>query len=270
MDQGSPEQHPPLRPMRASFATQRAIVALILREMSTTYGRSPGGYIWAIVEPVAGIAVLTAIFSAGFRSPPLGNSFSIFYASGILIFLMYGDLSAKLTQTIPFSRALLEYPRVTLMDALLARFILNTLTQIMVHFIVAGALYVFLRPDLTVDMIPILQAYAIILILSFGIGTINSFLVLTYPVWQTVWAILNRPLFLISCLFFVFESVPQPWSDILWYNPLVHPVGLMREGIYPFYQPNYISIAYPMALGAILTITGLLLLGRYYRDMLLK
>ena len=60
------------------FATPRIIVALILREIGTSYGRSPGGYIWALAEPVLGIALLTAIFSIGFRIPPLGNNFSIF------------------------------------------------------------------------------------------------------------------------------------------------------------------------------------------------
>ena len=34
--------------MRARrFRSARAVVALMLREMATTYGRSPGGYVWA-------------------------------------------------------------------------------------------------------------------------------------------------------------------------------------------------------------------------------
>ena len=33
-----------------SFASLRSILALMLREMSTRYGRTPGGYIWAIVN----------------------------------------------------------------------------------------------------------------------------------------------------------------------------------------------------------------------------
>ena len=39
-------------PTNRRFASFRAIGALILREMATSYGRSPGGYIWAILEPV--------------------------------------------------------------------------------------------------------------------------------------------------------------------------------------------------------------------------
>lgn len=257
-----------LKARRTSWATPRAIGALILREITTTYGRSPGGYIWAIMEPAAGIALLTVVFSIGFRTPPLGTSFALFYAAGILPLLMYTDISAKLAQTVQFSRALLTYPRITFLDALIARFVLNLLTQMMVHFIVLGFILIYLRPTTTLDYSKIAQAYLLTMTLALGIGTLNSFLTLAYPVWQTAWAILNRPLFLISCVFFIFESVPQPYADFLWFNPIVHIAGLMRDGFYPFYQPTYVSIAYPLIIGLSSTMAGLFLLRRYHRDML--
>ncbi|MEL6806795.1 MAG: ABC transporter permease [Pseudomonadota bacterium] len=250
------------------LSTLRAVVALILREVSTTYGRSPGGYVWAVLEPAAGIALLTLIFSVGFRSPPLGSNFALFYAAGLLPFLMYSDISGKLGQTIQFSRALLAYPRVTFLDALLARFLLNMLTQLVVHGLVLGFIIVIQQPDTTFDVSKIATAYAMLLALAFGVGTLNSFLTLAYPVWQTAWAVLNRPLFLVSCIFFNFEIVPQPYADYLWLNPLVHVVGMMRDGFYPFYQPTYVSVMYPIALGGALGLAGLFLLNRYHRDIL--
>lgn len=261
---------PQLREIHTPFATQRAIMALMLREMSTTYGRSPGGYLWAVLEPVAGIALLTVIFSAGFRTPPLGSNFAIFYATGLLPFLLYTELSNKLAQTMAFSRALLEYPRVTFIDALLARFLLNTITQLMVHFLVIFGCFTLYGPLTSLDFGKILQSYALVLALGFGIGTFNSFMTLAYPIWQTVWAVLNRPLFIVSCLFFLFEAIPQPWSDILWYNPLAHVVGLARDGYYPFYHPTYVSLVYPLAVSALFGIAGLFLLNRYHRDILDK
>ena len=250
------------------LATLRAVFALVLREVSTTYGRSPGGYVWAVLEPAAGIALLTLIFSAGFRSPPLGTNFALFYAAGLLPFLMYSDISGKLGQTLQFSRALLAYPRVTFLDALMARLLLNTLTQLLVHGLVLGFILVVQRPETTFDMSKIALAYVMLLSLAFGVGTLNCFLTLAYPVWQTAWAVLNRPLFLISCIFFNFEIVPHPYVDYLWFNPLVHVVGMMRDGFYPFYQPTYVSVMYPIALGGGLALTGLFFLYRYHRDIL--
>ena len=181
---------------------------------------------------------------------------------------MYTDISAKLAQTIQFNRALLTYPRITFLDALIARLVLNTLTQMIVHVIVLGFILLVLHPTTTLDYTKIAQAYALTLMLATGIGTLNAFLTLAYPIWQTAWAVLNRPLFLISCVFFIFEAVPQPYSDYLWFNPLVHIAGLMRDGYYPFYQPTYVSVIYPVTLSAVTAMAGLFLLNRYHRDIL--
>ena len=261
---------PALRPVQSSLSTYRAIFALVLREMSTTYGRSPGGYLWAILEPVASIALLTVVFSAGFRNPPLGTSFALFYAAGMLPFLMYNELSGKLANTIQFSRALLEYPRVTFLDAILARLLLGFLTQIMVHFVVLFVLLQFFSPNTLLDFGKIATAYAMTMALTAGIGILNSFMTLAYPLWQTVWAISNRPLFIVSGIFFLFDSVPRPYADYLWFNPLIHIIGLMRDGYYPFYQPTYISVTYVMGLSAVTGLSDLFLLNRYHRDMLDK
>ena len=248
----------------------RVIVALILREMSTTYGRSPGGYLWAIIEPAAGVALLTAIFSIGFRAPPLGTSFPLFYAAGILPFLMFNDISNKIGQTIQFSRALLKYPRVTFLDAIIARLVLNSFAQLLVNGIVLSFILWGLGARASLDPRNIALAYLMVICLATGIGTLNAFLTLAYPLWTTIWAIVTRPLFIISGIFFVFESVPARYGDLLWFNPLVHIVGAMREGFYPFYHPSYVSPLYVLGVSATTFIAGLFLLWRHHRDILLK
>src|SRR5690606_17476223 len=114
----------------------RSVFALMLREMSTTYGRSPGGYLWAVGDPVAGVLLLSIVFSLAFRSPPLGTNFPLFYATGFLPFMAYTELTMKIGQAIRYSRPLLTYPTVTFVDALLSRLLLNLLTNVVIFIIV--------------------------------------------------------------------------------------------------------------------------------------
>ena len=100
----------PPRQHKRRFGSARAVMALILREMATTYGRSPGGYLWAIIEPVFGIAILSLVFSALVRAPALGISFPMFYATGMLPFLLYSSVQGKVAGGLTYSRALLAYP----------------------------------------------------------------------------------------------------------------------------------------------------------------
>jgi len=250
------------------FKTWRSISALILREMATSYGRSPGGYLWAVLEPVGGLAVMTIAFSLAFRSPALGNNFPLFYATGFLTFQMYSDLSAKLGQAIRFSKPLLFYPAVTYADAIIARFLLNALTHLMVFYILMAGIMWFFESGSILNYNAILNSLGMSLSLGLGIGTLNCFLLTRFPLWERVWVILNRPMFIISAIFFLFETVPEPFRDYLWYNPLVHVTGEMRRGFYATYDGAYVNSLYVYGIAVTALCLGMIFLSRYHRELL--
>ncbi|MEO0357112.1 MAG: sugar ABC transporter permease, partial [Pseudomonadota bacterium] len=118
--------------------------------------------------------------------------------------------------------------------------------------------------DLGTMAVGIAMAFA----LALGIGTLNCLLVSLFPVWERFWAVLNRPLFIISTLFFLFEIVPHPFDQILWFNPLVHVIGQMRLGMYPSYPGGFVSPGYVFGVALICLVLGLLLLNRFDRDII--
>lgn len=257
----------PPRAARRFPASLRAIGALILREVASTYSRSPGGYLWAIVEPVAGIALLSFIFSLGFQAPALGRNFPIFYATGLVPFLVYTTISGRVAAALLYSRSLMAYPAVTHVDAILARFLLNSTTQLVVAGLVFGGILLAFDTGTVISPGPLVQGFALVAALALGVGTLNCFLFTRFPAWQTIWSILMRPLFLVSGVFFVLEAVPQPWRDLLWWNPLIHVAGLVRRGFYPGYGADYVSISYVAGLALIALLAGLLALHRTARDL---
>lgn len=255
--------------MRARrYRMPRTVAALVLREMATTYGRSPGGYLWAILEPVAVLALMSLIFSFAFRSPSLGTNFPLFYATGYLPFVLFNDVANKMATSIRFSKQLLAYPSVTFVDALLARFTLSLLTHLMVGYIVLSGILLVFDTRAILDLGQIFLAYAMGALLGLGVGTLNCFLMTSYPAWERAWQIVTRPLFLISCIFFVFDDMPPIAQDILWFNPLVHLVGTMRRGFYATYHGDYISLLYVAAVSVICLMLGLVLLWRDHRNLI--
>jgi len=238
----------PASALRPGFSrrlrTPRAITALMLREMVTTYGRSPGGYLWAILDPVGAIALLSIIFSQVFHAPALGASFPLFYATGY------------------------QYPAVTFLDAVLARFLLNGLTHIVVFFIVVIGLQLILGVTTSIHFPAIVLAMAMALSLALGIGTLNCCLMAAFPVWERVWQIATRPLFIISGVFFLYDSLSENIRAMMWFNPLTHVIGEMRRGFYPTYEAAYVSHTYVFGIALITFVIGLALLYRYHRDLL--
>lgn len=252
------------------FKTARTIFALMMREMSTTYGRSPGGYIWAIVEPLGAITMMTLFMVAGLRirTPSLGINFPMFYATGMLPFQMYLHSSNAVSRAIGYSRPLLFYPGVTYVDAILSRFLLSVMTRILVSYLVFGGIIVLFETRTALDIEAILLSVSMAAAFGFGVGCLNAYLIPTFPLWDSMWGILTAPLFFMSTIIFTFENLPPLGQDILWYNPLVHVVGMMRRGFYPTYDALYVSPTYVFGVSLICMTAGLVLLGRYYRDIL--
>jgi capsular polysaccharide transport system permease protein len=258
-----------LRPVskQMPFATFRTVMAMVLREMTATYGRTPGGYIWAIIEPVGGIVMMSVIFAVFLRTPPLGTNFAIFYATGLLPFSMFLVISQKVSQSLTYSRQLLAYPRVTIIDALAARFLLNFVTQIIVITVLFTGIRAYYDTGTVLILPRIILACLMAGSLGAGIGVLNCFLILSFPAWNSIWGVITRPLMLVSGALYVFMSIPLPWRDYIWFNPLVHVIGMMRSAFYVGYDDSYVSPTYVFAVSLITGVLGLLFLRRYYRDL---
>lgn len=266
--------HSDPKPERAAQSVQpphvsgmRTKIALLLREMSTTHGRSAGGYIWAVIDPIAGIVLMTLVFSVVLRNPPIGTNFMIFYATGFVPFSFYGTLTGRMATAISSSRALLAYPAVTVIDALVSRAAVTILTEIVVAYLIFSYILLTQETRTDPDIGQIALAMAMGSALGFSIGIMNAFLFSAFPEWKSIWSILNRPLFIISCVFFIYDKVPHPYDGWLWFNPLVHVIGQMRKGFYHSYSGDYVSPTYVFGLAAVFSIIGLALITRYHREI---
>ena len=100
-------------------------------------------------------------------------------------------------------------------------------------------------------------------LLGLGVGTLNCVLFGFFPTWKNVWSVLTRPLFIVSGIFFTFESVPASFQAMLWWNPLVHVIGLMRAGFYGTYDPQFVSYPYVLGIALGLFVVGAYLLRRH-------
>ena len=245
-----------------SFANIRVIAALMLREMTTRYGRSPGGYIWAVVEPIGFIFVLTLVFSTVVRTPPLGTNFPLFFATGYLTFQFYMEISSFASSAIIMNRPLLTYPRVTPIDAIISRVVLQFVTLCVVSILLLSGIIIYYDIHTIFDFVAMIKAVLLATLFGTGVGVANTVIFAYVPAYENVFKIISRPMFLISGVFFVYEDLPNAAQDLLWFNPVVHAVGLFRAGFYPTYEPAYVSELYIGGAGAFFLVTGLFFLSK--------
>src|SRR5687768_14506509 len=94
----------------------RVLLALMLREARTRYGRQQIGYLWAIIEPMIHITMLMVIFSFIGRASPLGDSLPMFLATGIATYLGFRNVYGRTKGGYGSNEALLTYPVVKIVD----------------------------------------------------------------------------------------------------------------------------------------------------------
>lgn len=253
----------------SSAAVQfRVLFALLMREMTTRYGRRAGGYVWAVLEPVGTVAILTFIFSAIARHPPLGQSFAMFFGVGYMVFHFYADISRGVSAAVSSNKALLAFPRVTILDAILARLILHLVTTLFVSSTVLIALAWATGEPLSVDLKAIFTAIALSAAIGFAVGLLNCSLFIYSPTWQTTFGIINRPLFLISGIFFLYENLPSSVQYLAWWNPLIHVTSIMRAGFYANYDATFSSPIYVVIFICLVLFIGVLTLRALRARML--
>ena len=214
---------------------------------------------WAVLDPVLTIAILTLVFSGIAHVPPLGRSFTLFFATGYAAFYMYRSTSDQVASAIDANRALLNYPVVRPYDAVIGRIVLQVATLFVVNLLLFGGLW-FVVPFEQIDLGPILLASLIAIVLGAGVGASNIVWFHLSSPYQQVWGIINRPAFIISGVFFLPDTVPHPFREYLLWNPLVHVVGLFRTGFYPTYRANYVDMPYIVGLAVFAIVFGLFLI----------
>jgi capsular polysaccharide transport system permease protein len=255
----------PLRPPadRPSFQRFRVLSALVIREMAASFGRSVGGYFWAIAQPLGGIMLLSIAFRLALRSPPIGTSFILFYATGVVPFQLFNTMSNKVSAAVSSNRGLLAYPVVNALDAVMAKFLLNFLTNCITGVLLFSGIVYFSGVYVILDLASIVAGFVLVSLLGLGVGTLNCVLFGFFPTWKNMWAVLTRPLFILSGIFFTYEKVPPEFKQIMWYNPIMQCIGLMRAGFYGTYDASYVSIPYVLGVSLTCFILGAYLVRRH-------
>jgi len=236
----------------------RIVVAFLLREMATRYGNKPGGYIWSFLEPAAYIAIMSVLFGAISHVPPIGTSYILFFATGYLAFQLYRATETYVVKAVDANKNLLSYPIVSPIDPVIARFLLQAITWIVVSSIILAVCHIDVRQVTEINFVPILLSMTFAWTLALGVGLLNSAFFFHSPLYEKLYTVVTRPLMLLSGVLHLPDGLPAPYKDYLLLNPICHIVMLFRKGFYSQYRADGLDIRYLTEWSVLLLAAGTL------------
>ncbi|MEX0283810.1 MAG: ABC transporter permease [Paracoccaceae bacterium] len=212
-----------------------------------------------MLEPLITALVLCIVLSWIVGIPPLGHSVPLFVASGVLSCFVFQAVSLSVARTELFFGRLLEFPPVSLLDGILARFLLNALLAVGTGTTLIVVLK--LRQDGPAGLDPGLIAAALgcAALLGFGFGVLILALAQRVPNFLPVWSIVARLPVFVSGALFLPELLPH--GMVSW-NALGHMTAVVRTGLYPLYDPALSNLWFSLVVALIPGVAGLAVLHR--------
>lgn len=237
----------------------RVIHALILREVKVRFGRLKIGYLWALLEPILFVLVLSIIFTIRRNHTVYGMPLLMFLLTGIIPFLVFRNTMGKTISAAMSSAPLLHLPQINLFEIVVARSILEFVTVFIAFNIICILMH--LSGFAVIEIESPLKILIVLLGMSltgFALGVAIGAWTPLFPILEQLTNIfIGRPLFLISGVFFTVEMVPIWLREYLLLNPLFHLIEMFRSAFFisfeseytdPFYTSSFILISLFVAL----------------------
>ena len=238
------------------------VFALIFRELKTRSGQDGYGlYSLAgiMIEPAVGTLIMTAFYYLLRRDEVQGIDIVLFLTVSMTSFTVVRRAIATIPRTIRSNRAFYAFPNVKPFDAVLARFILETVLTIMGGAVLLFLIWWFL--DLAIDMDWFLHGFgifAILLVWSFGISLFIGVYGTRFPVLFKAIQLASRGLMFLSAVVHPLSELPPEAQYYISWNPIAHGMELMRKyflGMQPFQD---VSLGYVVTWAAATLFLGFL------------
>lgn len=248
----------------------RVIKALMIRELTTRFGRENIGFLWVMVEPLL-FAVLVGTMWRWFKGPDEhGVGIVAFVASGYIPLTFLRHSFQRCTSIFIANGSLMYHRQIKVMDFVFVRVLIEFMGAMMAWVFITfalGILDLFPVPAHPGILIAGWFLYALfILSMCFVIAPLSEMSEVIEKI-MPVTVYLAIP---ISGTFTMVSWVTPSLRDYMLYSPMINGIEMMRYGLFgdlvePFYDPWN-----PILVSLVLLMIGLVLCRRVRRDLVIE
>jgi|SRR5581483_3809211 len=244
--------------------TNRELIwALALKELRVRYKRSALGFIWALLNPLMMMVILTIVFSTITRIAVI--HYPVFLISALLPWTFFSQALSYSVESIVANAELLKKIQVAKtifpLAAMIANMINFLLSLIPLLLILAVSRFPFHWTWIYLP-IPLISLFLFTAGCAFFFATANVFF---RDVSHIVQIILSGWFYLSPVLYSI-DFLPAKYQVLLRYNPMLYILNGFRMAIYYGQLPTPLNVAASLALGTITLILGYSVFRRFERS----
>jgi capsular polysaccharide transport system permease protein len=237
----------------------RVIKALMLRELSTRFGRENIGFLWVMVEPML-FALLVGMLWRFMKGPfEFGVDIVAFAVSGYIPLVLFRSVITRSIASFTANGSFMYHRQIKVLDILLVRFLIELIGHMLAYLVIGVILSVFGMFPKPYDLGFILLGAAYYAFFCFAFALVVAPLSEISEVLEKVTPVILYIMIPFSGAFFFVSSLTGKAANIVLYSPPVHGMEMMRYGLFgPVIDPQF-EYVYPLAFCLPVTVLGLLL-----------
>lgn len=248
----------------------RVISALMIRELSTRFGRENIGFLWVMVEPLM-FAVLVGIIWRAWKGPEEhGMDIVAFVVTGYIPLTLFRHAISRAVGAMKVNSGLLYHRQVKILDLVLVRFFLEVLGAMMAYIFIGVVLIVigiFPIPNYP-DML--IAGWLLYCLFCFSICLVVSPLSEMSEVIEKMVPVTTYVMVPFSGTFTLGSWLDPRAREFMLYSPPVSAMEMMRYGIFGDVITPYYDVRVPLVFSVIMIMIGLGLCRRSRRTLIVE
>jgi lipopolysaccharide transport system permease protein len=248
---------------REVWAYRELVWFLALRDFKVRYRQAVFGAAWAVVQPLAGTAVLLVVFRRVAGVPSEGVPYAVFALAGFLVWRHISSSVTRMTQSLLADAALVTkvyFPRVILpLAAALPPFV-----DLAIGLVVLGVAMALAGVVPSVATIAVPAIVVLTMIVAAGPGLLLSGLVVRYRDLNAVLTFAVELWFFASPVAYPTSAVPDAWRPLYALNPAVCAIEGFRAAVLGTPLPAGV-VATSACVAVALLVAGLAVFARVER-----
>ncbi|MEI4195768.1 ABC transporter permease [Roseovarius sp. E0-M6] len=258
------EQVKPKSRTKSAFSILELIYHSIVRDVRKSHGNALMALMMNILQAVVFIGAFYFMFTVlGLRGAALRGDFLLYIMSGIFLFLTHIKTVAAVAGAEGPSSPMMKHAPMNTVISVTASALGSLYMQFLTLVIVLFVYHVAITPFEIDEPFKAMGAFLLAWFTAVGVGVILFAIKPWFPGFvQTFTTIYQRANMIASGKMFVANTLPSYMLAMFDWNPLFHCIDQARGFVFINYFPRNSSIEYPLYLGLILLMIGLL--GEFY------
>lgn len=245
----------------------RVIHALMIRELTTRFGRENIGFLWIMVEPLLFACLVGLLWRITKGPEDHGMSIIAFVVTGYIPITLFRHGVQRSVVVFSVNGSLLYHRQIKILDFILARFIVEMLGCMMAYIVIALILMIFNELPVPADMGLFLAGWFLYAFFCLSLCFLIAPLSEMSEVLEKFVPVTTYVMIPFSGLVTMTSWMTPTVREYFLLSPFVNGMEMMRKGIWGEQITVHYNIWNPIICSVITTVIGLALCRRVRRTL---